>query len=677
MNEIQINKKLELEILELESSLKAKDTQIDELRNELDHYKVMIHNVNMGITKIDKDLNIVFANETVERWLKKPLNEFIGEKCYKVFNETDTPCSNCPGLSAIESGTQCIVEMRRTRDDGTPSTVLNRAYPYFDDEGNVLGVNEVVEDISERIFSEKKFKEESDRLNDILEGTDAGTWDWDIEKDEVLVNERWASIMGRELSEISPITINTWRELVHPEDLPRATELLERHLCGETDYYDAEFRQPHKDGSWVWVNARGKVRKWSESKKPLIVRGIHLDITKKKEIENEKFLLERQVQHAQKLESLGVLAGGIAHDFNNILMGVIGNADLALYELPSENPVCNNLNSIITAAIRATDLAKQMLAYSGKGNFVIEKINVNSMVEEMTHLLKTTISKNAVLNFNLTKNIPSIEADITQVRQVFMNLITNASEAIDGKSGVVTVSTGVMEVTKEYLQGVFVNKDVQEGYYTFIEVSDTGCGMDKETQRKIFDPFFTTKFTGRGLGMAATLGIITGHNGAIKVYSEPTKGTTFKVLFPCIEDVIEEERCNDNSTSSALIGNHKTVLVVDDEETVRAIAKKALVNYGFNVLTAEDGREGLNLYKANRDSINFVLLDITMPHMGGEEVFSEMRKVKSDVQVILSSGYNEQEATNSFAGKGLAGFIQKPYLPSDLIEMISQFSENK
>jgi PAS domain S-box-containing protein len=674
MNENQINKELQLKISKLELALAENEENTHSLFKELDQYKVMIHNIDMGITRVDKDLNIIFTNKTVGRWYNKPLSEFIGKKCHEIFAQRDKPCLNCPGLLAIKTGEMCEVETSGINETGVNFTVSDRAYPYFDDDGTVLGFNEVIDDITDRKSAELELKEERERLFDIIEGTNAGTWDWNIETDKLEVNDRWASIMGRDVNDISPVTIQTWRDFVHPEDLPRVTELLENHISGETDYYDAEFRQSHKDGSWVWVNARGKVLKQSDDNKPLRLRGIHLDITKKKDVENEKILLERQVQHAQKLESLGVLAGGIAHDFNNILMGVIGNADLALHELPTENPVRNNLNGIITAAMRATDLAKQMLAYSGKGHFIIEKINVNCMVEEMTHLLKTTISKNALLNLNLSKNIPSIEADITQIRQVFMNLITNASEAIEGKSGIVTVSTGVMEVTNDYLQGVFVNNDVAEGYYTFIEVSDTGCGMNKEIQRKIFDPFFTTKFTGRGLGMAATLGIITGHSGAIKVYSEPSKGTTIKVLFPCCDEIIENKKTDITSKDSVLSGDNMTVLVVDDEETVRAIAKKTLNNYGYNVLTAEDGQEGLNIYKENADIINFVLLDITMPHMGGEETFSEMRKVRSDVQVILSSGYNEQEATNSFAGKGLIGFIQKPYLPSELVKLLATFS---
>jgi PAS domain S-box-containing protein len=403
------------------------------------------------------------------------------------------------------------------------------------------------------------------------------------------------------------------------------------------------------------------------------------DITARKEAEDAKLQLERQVQHAQKLESLGVLAGGVAHDFNNILMGVLGYAELSLLKLPPESPVRDNVQNIVSSAVRAAELAKQMLAYSGKGRFVVESIDVNRTIEEMVHLLKATLSKTAVLKFNLSKNIPDIQADVTQVRQVFMNVITNASESIEEKTGVITVSTGVMEVGGDDLEGVFVNQDVTEGYYTFIEVSDTGCGMDSETQEKIFDPFFTTKFTGRGLGLAATLGIIRGHKGAIKVHSEPGKGTTIKVLFPCSsEEALDNEdtTIGDNSEPTPERWRRGgTILIVDDEEAVRAVAKQTLARHGFNVLVAEDGKEGLRVFGENSDAITLVLLDMTMPHMGGEETFNEMRKMRPDVQVVLSSGYNEQEATSRFAGKGLAGFIQKPYRPTELVQKLHELLE--
>ncbi|MCP4678153.1 MAG: PAS domain S-box protein [Deltaproteobacteria bacterium] len=259
---------------------------------------------------------------------------------------------------------------------------------------------------------------------------------------------------------------------------------------------------------------------------------INVDITDRKEADEERLRLERQVQQAQKMESLGVLAGGVAHDFNNLLMGVVGNADLALLRMTPESPGRKNIYDIQTAAERAADLARQMLAYSGKGKFIVKRMELQNLVKEMVHLLEMSISKKAAIIYDFTQDVPQVEADPTQLRQIIMNLVINASEAIDDRSGVISIRTGVMECDRPYLDETYLDNDLPEGVYSYFEVSDTGSGMDKETIGKLFDPFFTTKFTGRGLGLAAVLGIVRSHKGTIRVCSEPGKGSTFKVLFP-------------------------------------------------------------------------------------------------------------------------------------------------
>jgi len=373
--------------------------------------------------------------------------------------------------------------------------------------------------------------------------------------------------------------------------------------------------------------------------------------------EDERLVLERQLLHAQKLESLGVLAGGIAHDFNNILTSIVGNADLALMKMSPESPSIDHLHRIENAAAKAADLAKQMLAYSGKGKFVVSNLDMNRLLEEMLHMLEVSISKKAILRLNLTPNLPSVEADATQMRQIIMNLVINASEAIGDKSGIIAINTGCMDCDSNYLKNIWLDENISEGLYIYLEVADTGCGMDKETLAKIFEPFFSTKFTGRGLGMAAVLGIVRGHNGAIKVYSEPGKGTTFKILLPASgkpTEIFNTEIQSDDWRGSG------TVLLVDDEETVRGIGKEMLHELGFTTITANDGREALEIFRQKGD-FAFVILDLTMPHMDGEQCFREMRRLKPEVNVIISSGFSETEVSQKFVGKGLAGFIQKPY----------------
>ncbi|MFT7677726.1 MAG: two-component system cell cycle sensor histidine kinase/response regulator CckA [Planctomycetota bacterium] len=308
-----------------------------------------------------------------------------------------------------------------------------------------------------------------------------------------------------------------------------------------------------------------------------------------------------------------------------------------------------------------------MLAYSGKGRFLVESLSLNSIIEEMARLLEVTISKTAILRVELAPKLPMVEAEGSQIRQVIMNLITNAAEAVGDRSGVVSIRTGAMECDRGYLDTVVQSHEIAEGTYVYVEVADTGCGMDAATLSKIFDPFFTTKFTGRGLGLAAVQGIIRGHSGAIRVYSEPNRGTTFKVLLPASS---EPERTRPTPTDLPNWQGTGTILLVDDEETVRAIGSLMLKGLGFDVATAVDGATALKIYSQDPGSIACVILDLTMPHMNGDEVYRELRRIDDGVRVLLSSGYNEADIVQRFSGKGLAGFIQKPYGRDELAQAL-------
>lgn len=403
-----------------------------------------------------------------------------------------------------------------------------------------------------------------------------------------------------------------------------------------------------------------------------VTSSVHIahDITGRKQAELEQRRLEARVQHAQKLESLGVLAGGIAHDFNNLLMGVLGYTDMALADLSPESPARESLVQIQKSAMHAADLTRQMLAYSGKGKFVIEPLDLSKLVEEMAHLLEVSISKKCVLRYSFAPNLPAVEADASQLRQIVMNLITNASEAIGDNPGVISIGTGVTDCDRMYLKGTIFDDHLSEGRYVFLEISDTGAGMEAATLHRIFDPFYTTKFSGRGLGLAAVLGIIRGHNGTIKVYSEPGKGSTFKVLLPA-SDQSPVGRPEPAGEEAPWRGSG-LALVADDMPSIRDLARRVLERCGFMVITAEDGAEAVRLFRERADEFRFVLLDMTMPNMGGDEAFHEMRRIREDVRVILTSGYNEQDATSRFVGRGLAGFIQKPFQLNALVTKVRE-----
>ena len=414
---------------------------------------------------------------------------------------------------------------------------------------------------------------------------------------------------------------------------------------------------------------------------PLVVGGRrwgrvwqHEDLTEHKRAEEERRRLERQLQQTQKLEGLGVLAGGIAHDFNNILMAVLGHAELALDALSPLSPARGSIDEIVIASRRAADLCRQMLAYSGRASFAVERVDLGELIREMLHLLKTTLSKKAVLKLHAEPNLPLIKADPSQVRQVVMNLIINAAEAIGDRSGVIALSAGATRCDPGYLRATELAPDLAPGTYVHVEVSDTGSGMTPDTRARIFEPFFTTKFSGRGLGLAAVLGIVRAHGGAIKVYSEPGQGTTFKVLFPAIEDAIEGEAATVPAPVPAWRGEG-TILLADDEESVRAVAALMLERLGFSVITAADGREAVEIYRARAAEIDLVVLDMTMPHLDGSQAFAELRLISPDVRIILASGYSQEDVATRFRGKSVAGVLQKPYTLAQMKDLFMKIGD--
>jgi PAS domain S-box-containing protein len=387
----------------------------------------------------------------------------------------------------------------------------------------------------------------------------------------------------------------------------------------------------------------------------------------------ERRRLQEQLLQGQKLESIGLLAGGIAHDFNNLLTGILGGASVVLDTLPKNHPSEEVLNNVIHASERAADLTRQLLAYAGKGQFIVEPVHLSDLVRHITDLIRSSIPRSVHLLLELDPDIPAVQADAGQLQQLIMNLVINAAEAVGDKgSGAVIARTGAQSVDETYIREFEMDaaagaSGLSVGRYVYLEVIDTGTGMDEATKARIFDPFFTTKFTGRGLGLAATLGIVRSHKGALSVSSLPGAGSTFRVLFPAVtaEIVVPEEPAEAREKVSG------TVLVVDDEDVVRRTVKVALEGRGFEVVVAENGREAIELLRKNGDQISLVLLDLTMPVMSGEETLQRLREIRADVPVIISSGYSEAEARRRMGNMGALTFIQKPYTGARLVEAIS------
>ena len=459
--------------------------------------------------------------------------------------------------------------------------------------------------------------------------------------------EDMAAARGRHFEDLFPAPQRTWaRQRVLPQALESGrwtgeTQFANRRQGNLIDVHQTLFRILHGGDPQPML--------------ALIAR----DVT-------ETRRAEQRLRHTAKLESLGIMAGGIAHDFNNLLTGIMGNASLLVSLLPPAEAVL--ADEIVKTSERAAHLTRQMLAYAGQGRFQLAPLDLSHEVREVLAVVKFSIGANVALHLDLPAGLPLIEGDPGQIQQVIMNLVINAGEALDAKRGTIIVRTGVQDVDAGYLAQTFGPSPIEPGRYVSLEVHDTGVGMNEDTQSKIFDPFFTTKFTGRGLGLAAVSGIIRGHHGALKMYSKVGQGTSFHVIFPALP-------VDTGAAPAAVpqtVEGSGTILVIDDEAMVRNVAKAVLESRGYRVLLAEDGLSGVELFKTAHRLIVLVVLDLTMPLMGGEEALQLLRRIRPDLPVILSSGYNESQILTRFTAQPIAGFIQKPYTATQLLGKVQE-----
>ncbi len=605
---------------------------------------------------IGKDLNgiVLTWNRGATDVYGYAAHEMIGLSMSVLLPE-DRPGEEIELLALIGRGERAehFETVRRTKS-GKLIEVSLTISPINDSFGQPIGASHVARDISDRKWRDQQLRHfasivessEDAIISKKLEGTIL-TWNTAAEK---MFGYTPAEAIGATMAFLLP-----------PDRLNEEAEILELIARGERVEHFETVRLTKK-GELINVSltispvrdATGKISAASH---------VARNITERKRI-------DQHLQHTQKLESLGVLAGGVAHDFNNLLTGILANTSLALEILPDGDPTRSILRDVVSAGEQASHLTRQLLAYAGKGQFVVEPLNVSVLVREISKLIRISVSRNVQLRLELRDELPLVEADASQIRQLVMNLILNGAEAIgEEENGTVLVTTGVQVIDAHYLLAVAEPPPgMRIGTYISLEVHDTGCGMDSVTLARIFDPFYTTKFTGRGLGLAAVQGIVRGHNGMLNVYSHPGKGTSFKVLFPAVEGAVAIPIAGPGPHVSR---QDQLILVIDDEEMIRRTVKTTLEYFGYSVVLAKDGKEGLELFRVLGDKVSAVLLDLTMPVMNGEETFACLRMIDPQVKVILSSGYNEVETTLRFTGKGLACFLQKPYSAMTLIETIS------
>ena len=757
------------------------------LRRALEHVDDVVL-ITAGSRADPSASRIVYVNEAFERTTGFRREEVIG-RSPSILRGPDTD------RDASERIDSAVRDRQRVREEilnysklGEPLWLDVDIIPVDGDNGSYMQWVAVERDVTSQKGQEVALRAREERLRLALSAVWDGLWDWHVPTGYCYYAPRWYSMLGF-VEHALPPHIDTFLDLLHPQDLPACEQALRDHFDRRTDKYAIEVRLRTSDNAWRWILTRGTVVERDSHGRPVRMVGTHTDIAERKHAElalrssedrfrtltmasplgifltdaagdctfvtprmrdlwgapAEKLLgrgflnaahpddrnrihlawqtavreggelsieyrvvrpdgterwvcertaahrdgsvvtgfvgtvedisapkaaaedrrrLETQMQHAQKLESLGVLAGGIAHDFNNLLVGILGNASVARDEVEKGTSTEELLGDIEIAARRAAELTTQLLAYAGKGRFNVVPLDVSAAVRETSSLLQSAISKRATLVLQLDDELPHIAADATQVRQVIMNLLTNASDALDDRDGVITLSTGTMHADAEWLAASRAADGVEPGPYVFVEVTDTGVGMNPDTLARIFDPFFTTKFTGRGLGLAATLGIVRGHRGALDVRSTVGNGTTFRVLFPA-SDSREPARLTPRSV--AAIQRKGTVLVVDDEESVRDVARRMLARIGYHVVTAVDGDDALRAFDEHASSIVAIVLDLTMPHRGGAEVLAELRRRHVDVPVVLASGYTSQAIEPRAVGSTPQIFVQKPFVTAELV----------
>jgi len=630
------------------------------LRESEEQVRVIFEASESGIILVNAEGLIDFANRRMSEMFGISHEELIGTAYSALLHQSEIMVADEQMFRLIRGEIRSVVTERHyMRRDGKDFWGYLSGRRLENPDGTLRSLVGVISDITERKHMSRLLAENELRLRTLVQTIPDLIWLKDSNGVYLFCNAMFERLFGAREAEIVG---KTDYDFVDREQADFFREHDRMAMAAGKPTSNEEYVTFAGDGHKALLDTI-KTPMYDSEGKLVGVLGIARDITDRKNSEDRRLELERQLLHSQKLESLGILSGGIAHDFNNLLMAVLGNLDLALMKLPEETPASKNIDQAINATRHAAKLTNMMLAYSGKGTFIIKGLNLTELVEENATMLSAAISKSIKLDLQLDHALPPVMADAGQIQQVVMNLITNAAEAVGDSSGSITLSTGVQWFDQAILDESRLEEKLTAGRYAWMAVSDTGCGMDEETLHKLFDPFFTTKFTGRGLGMSAVLGIIRAHKGAFLVESRPGAGTTIRVLFP-IAEFPEAEQAAAPAAADAAVADTTcagTILVVDDEEMVRAVCVDLIEELGFQVLVAAGGEEALRIFREQSHGIALVLLDQVMPDMDGVAVLRELRRIRPDVRVLLASGYSEQEVSECYKELEMDGFIQKPF----------------
>ena len=634
---------------------------------------ILVETPQIGIS-LDPQASIVFANqrlleltgwkeeEVIGRdWFDLFIPEDVREEVRRVFDKVIDSRSSL-GFSTYEN--EILTRSGKRLNVAWSNVITN------DPRGGVEDVTCMGIDLTERIRAEERLEEERQRLANIIWGTNVGTWEWNVQTGETRLNERWAEIVGYTLEELEPVSVETWLKFVNPADLGRSNDVLQKHFDGELEIYECDTRLRHKDGHWVWVLDRGRLVSRTPDGKPQWMYGTHLDITEKKEADEEREKLQAQLTQAKKMEAIGTLAGGIAHNFNNILMVIQGRASLMMLDKDPAHPDYEHLKGIEEYVGNAVELTRALLGFARGGKYEVKVTDLNDLVKRQSNMFGRT-RKEIRVHGKYEQDLWKAQVDRGQIEQAMLNLFVNAWQAMPG-GGDLFVQTENVALFEEDIK-LF---NVSQGRYVKVAVTDTGVGMDAATREKIFEPFFSTKDIGRGsgLGLSSLYGIVKNHGGFIKVYSEKGEGTTFAIYLPASDEDASEKGAE--LERNEIDYGHGTVLLVDDEKMIVEVGKEMIEKLGYRTLTAVSGQEAVDLYVKRRKEIDLVILDMIMPGMGGGETYDRLREADEDVRVLLASGYSINGKAKEIMDRGCCGFIQKPFSLNDLSTKIKQALES-
>lgn len=646
-----------------------KRTQIALLDSEK-RYKNLYNKTPIMMHSIDKEGNLVSVSDYWLENLGYSKEEVIGHKSTEFLTESSREFAiNNILPDFFKTGLCKDVPYQFVKKDGELVEILLSAIAEKDGTGDFIRTLAVLVDITQRKHMEQELLNNETLLRQIIEAIPAGIVYVGNDGSIINANLQAQTVLGLSFDELTKKFVNDFEVTTiwengspcKAEDYPVSICLMTGEPAGPATI---GVKKPDGQISWAVFTAIPFTLDSGKNNGAIVT---FLDITERKE-------WEERIRHTQKLESMGLLAGGIAHDFNNLLVGVLGNAELASMSISEGSDHTKYIQRIENSAQRAADLTHQLLAYSGKGKFIVNTFNLSELIKNMSNLLEVSISKKAQVIFLFHDKPVWIKADPGQIQQVYMNLLINASEALEGQAGEIIVRTSICKVDQNCKDFVS-NGQLTEGHYATLSIEDNGVGISEDTILKIFDPFYTTRFTGRGLGLSVVQGIVHSHQGLIKVNSQPEEGTTFSVFFP-LSSKEQSPQSNYGINKSGISKQGEgLILVVDDEEDVLFVVKTALEKAGYQVILANNGYDGLELYKSKSQLINAIVLDLTMPDIGGDEILEIISRDNPYIPVLLSSGYSQQEIQSSIKNHRYISFIQKPFQPTSLVKELGRLLE--